>query len=64
MAQADREALLVLYRSTNGPGWKQNRGWDTRADLSKWHGVEVNDQGRVVKLSLESNKLKGILYWY
>ncbi|CAN0348246.1 unnamed protein product, partial [Scytosiphon promiscuus] len=62
MSEADREALLVLYRSTNGPGWEKKRGWDTRADLYKWHGVEVNDQGRVVKLSLGSNNLEGILY--
>ncbi|CAN0520290.1 unnamed protein product [Scytosiphon promiscuus] len=62
MAQTDREVLLVLFRSTNGPGWKKKRGWDTRAHLSEWHGVEVNDQGRVVKLSLVGNNLQGILY--
>ncbi|CAN0290830.1 unnamed protein product [Scytosiphon promiscuus] len=62
MAQTDRKALLVLFRSTNGPGWWVKRGWDTRADLSTWDGVEVNDQGRVVKLSLDSNNLQGILY--
>ncbi|CAN0280194.1 unnamed protein product [Scytosiphon promiscuus] len=62
MAQADREVLLVLYRSTNGPGWKKKRGWDTRADLYNWHGVEVNDQGRVVRLSLGFNNLQGTLY--
>ncbi|CAN0310008.1 unnamed protein product, partial [Scytosiphon promiscuus] len=59
MAQTDREALLVLYRSTNGPGWERKQGWDTRADLSKWHGVEVNDQGLVVELSLDRNNLQG-----
>ncbi|CAN0002774.1 unnamed protein product [Scytosiphon promiscuus] len=59
MAQADREVLLVLYRSTNGPYWKEKEGWDSSADLSKWHGVGVNDQGRVVKLSLIFNNLRG-----
>ncbi|CAN0546467.1 unnamed protein product, partial [Ectocarpus sp. 12 AP-2014] len=29
--------------------------------LSRWYGVEVNSQGRVVKLSLESNNLRGII---
>ncbi|CAN0285947.1 unnamed protein product [Scytosiphon promiscuus] len=62
MAQTDREVLLVLYRSTNGPGWKKKRGWDTLADLSKWDGVEVNEQGRVVILSLDQNNLQGIFY--
>ncbi|CAN0318182.1 unnamed protein product, partial [Scytosiphon promiscuus] len=61
MTEADREVLLVLYRSTNGPGWEDKQGWDTRADLSNWHGVEVNDQGRVVKLSLRDNNLQGTL---
>ncbi|CAN0344201.1 unnamed protein product, partial [Scytosiphon promiscuus] len=59
MAQTDREALLALYRSTNGPGWRAKDGWDTRARLSTWHGVEVNWLGRVVKLELMSNYLQG-----
>ncbi|CAM9510757.1 unnamed protein product, partial [Hapterophycus canaliculatus] len=59
MAQTDREVLVVLYRSTGGPNWRKKGGWNTPADLSKWEGVEVNHQGRVVKLSLTDNNLRG-----
>lgn len=61
MAQTDREALGALYNATGGPNWTQNKNWNMDADLSEWHGIETNDQGRVVDLSLESNNLQGIL---
>jgi len=55
----DRHALLALYRSTGGASWKSKTNWDTDAPLATWYGVEVNDQGCVVKLDLQSNNLKG-----
>ncbi|CAM9381152.1 unnamed protein product [Ectocarpus sp. 12 AP-2014] len=61
MAQTDREALVALYNATGGPNWKQDGNWNTDADLSQWHGIKTNDQGRVVALSLNSNNLQGIL---
>lgn len=61
MAQTDRKALVALYNATRGAQWKENHNWNTDADLSQWHGVEVNDQDRVVALSLANNGLEGIL---
>lgn len=60
MAVSDREALLALYHSTNGAGWKNSTNWNTHADISLWHGVKVNNQGSVVELSLTYNNLQGI----
>ncbi|CAM9346593.1 unnamed protein product, partial [Hapterophycus canaliculatus] len=60
MASTDRGALIALYNATGGAGWAHNKNWNTGADLSRWDGVEVNDQGRVVKLSLGANNLRGI----
>ena len=60
MASADRDALLALYRSTDGPNWKRKDNWGTDAALSKWSGVTVNDEGRMVKLFLWNNNLRGI----
>lgn len=57
----DRDILLVLYRLTDGPNWIKNTNWDTDAVLSEWDGVEVNDQDRVVKLSLGNCNLRGIV---
>ena len=60
---AERDALVALYRATNGPSWEENRGWCTDAPLSQWHGVEVNiKNGRVVKLKLNWNNLQGEAY--
>ena len=60
MAPTDRDVLVALYNATDGPNWKNKTNWDTNADLSDWYGVEADDQGRVVKLSLSANKLRGI----
>ena len=61
MASADRDALLALYRSTDGPSWRRMDNWGTDAALSDCYGVEVNDEGRVVGLNLGWNiNLRGI----
>ncbi|CAM9407704.1 unnamed protein product, partial [Ectocarpus sp. 13 AM-2016] len=59
MALADRDALVALFRSTGGASWGRKDRWDTSAELATWCGVEVNDEGRVVRLSLGSNNLEG-----
>ena len=58
-AVTEREALAALYATTGGPGWANRSGWLTAAPLSNWHGVQVDDQGRVVGLSLSWNGLAG-----
>lgn len=62
MASTDRDALVALYRSTDGANWKINDNWDTDAELSTWHGVIVNDEGRVVTLTLCRNDLRGTVF--
>lgn len=59
MMSADRDALVALFRSTGGANWKKKDNWDTDADLSQWHGVKVDDQGRVAKVLLYNNNLQG-----
>lgn len=57
----DRATLRALFHSTGGANWLQNDNWDTDAVLSLWHGVKVDDQGRVMKLGLQNNNLQGRL---
>ncbi len=57
----DRTALTALYEATDGPNWTQNEGWLTDAPLGSWHGVDTDESGRVVTLSLEANGLTGEL---
>ncbi|CAN0484845.1 unnamed protein product, partial [Ectocarpus sp. 8 AP-2014] len=55
----DRDALVTLFRSTRGASWRNRENWDTDAALSTWFGVEVNVEGRVVRLDLPYNNLQG-----
>ncbi|CAM9872276.1 unnamed protein product [Ectocarpus sp. 8 AP-2014] len=59
MAQTDRDALIALYDATGGDHWVVKENWNTGAALSQWDGVQVNSEGRVVRLSLPSNNLSG-----
>lgn len=56
---SNREALSAFFESTHGPSWKNSTAWGTSAPLGEWHGVTVDDAGRVVKLALQNNKLTG-----
>ena len=59
MDSDDRRVLLEFLRATNGSSWWRNDGWGTNDNISTWYGVEVDDEGRVVKLNLGGNNLKG-----
>ncbi|CAM9230442.1 unnamed protein product, partial [Ectocarpus sp. 13 AM-2016] len=61
MSSGDRAALVALCRSTGGTRWNTNDNWDTNANLKQWHGVQVNDDGRVVELDLNNTNLKGTI---
>ena len=38
-AAADREALVALYRATDGASWRNNANWLSDAPLAAWRGV-------------------------
>ena len=62
----DWEALVELYRSTDGANWRNNENWSgsdempTAEELDTWHGITVRD-GRVAEVDLEGNGLSGPL---
>ena len=56
---SDREVLEVLYNTTGGPDWTNNRNWLTDAPLGNWHGVRGDREGRVTFLGLYNNNLTG-----
>ena len=51
-AASDRGVLETLYRATGGDDWTDNTNWLTTAPLGDWHGVEVDEDGRVTGLRL------------
>ncbi|MDE2794551.1 MAG: Ig-like domain-containing protein [Gemmatimonadota bacterium] len=56
---SDRTVLEVFYEATDGDNWATNSGWMTNRPLGDWHGVNVDEEGRVTRLSLGSNNLAG-----
>jgi Leucine-rich repeat (LRR) protein len=58
-AATDRLALEALFKNTNGPDWTEKDGWCTDAALGDWNKVDVDAEGRVVKLKLKENGLAG-----
>ena len=57
---ADRNVLVVLYNSTDGPNWRISTNWLTDNDPWTWHGVTVTN-GRVTGVYLEGNNLTGTI---
>lgn len=55
----DRAALMALFSATNGESWENNEGWGTTSSIGEWHGVTVNNDGRVIDLDLRENRLEG-----
>ena len=59
LGDGDRAALTALYDATGGPDWKNNDNWLTDVPVGEWHGVVVDEQGRVSRLFLSNNGLTG-----
>lgn len=61
----EREALIALYKATNGDNWTDNTNWCSNKPISEWYGITINSNdgpmGRMVSLSLLFNNLNGIL---
>ena len=55
----ERDALLKLFEDLNGNAWTNNENWGTRTSLDRWHGVETDSAGNVIRLKLDENGLSG-----
>lgn len=61
-AQIEKDALIALYKATNGDKWVRKDNWCSDKPLSEWYGVECfQPNSEVWNLFLESNNLTGIL---
>ncbi len=57
----DRDVLEILFESTGGRSWDDHDNWLTDAPLEEWYGVRTNASGRVERLYLGGNGLRGEL---
>ena len=58
---SDRLALESFFKSCGGAGWERKGGWMTEAELGEWEGVEVDEEGRAIKLHLMDNGVVGCI---
>ena len=56
--QIECEALVALYNSTNGPGWKNKAGWNVTNTPCSWYSVSCSG-GYVSEIFLNNNQLTG-----
>ena len=59
--ETDRAALVALYESTGGAGWREIENWLSEKPIGDWYGVMTDGSGRVSDLSLGDNGLTGML---
>ncbi len=57
----EREILETLYHATGGLDWHEKQNWLTDAPIRDWHGVDMDNGGRVYRLQLFDNNLTGSL---
>ncbi len=56
---SQRAALQAVYDALGGPEWTHSENWGTGAPLEDWHGVGVDDQGRVNALRMVQRTAEG-----
>ena len=59
VAVSQQDALTAIYRFTGGPDWFDSRNWGSGRPLRDWHGITVDNLGRVTRLVLNNNRLTG-----
>ena len=56
----EREALIALYKATNGDNWTHNDNWCSDKPIGEWYGVIKNPDGSLL-IGLDNNNLVGYL---
>ena len=55
----ERNALIAIYEATDGDNWHKKDNWLSGVPLGYWHGVQTDECGNVIALSLFRNNLNG-----
>jgi hypothetical protein len=58
--EAEYNALIALYNSTNGDNWIDNTNWLSVEDVNDWHGI-IADGVHVNSINFARNNLNGII---
>lgn len=59
----EREALIALYKATNGDNWTHNDNWCSDKPITEWYGIDTfnREWGRALSINLTDNNLNGFI---
>ena len=57
----ERAALVALYEATEGANWERSNNWLSDEPVGSWYGVSTDGSGRVERINLQGNGLRGQL---
>jgi Leucine-rich repeat (LRR) protein len=55
----DSLILVAIFNATNGPEWLTS--WNLYLPVNTWHGIGFNREGKIERIDLSRNGLKGFL---
>ena len=55
----EREALIALYKATNGDNWTNNTNWCSDKPITEWYGIHKVEDSLYIALGF--NNLKGFI---
>ena len=55
----DARVLEAILNATGGVKWSKKTCWMSDTPLSKWHGVTIDETGRITELCVGLNNLSG-----
>ena len=58
--QSDSLALVVIYNIADGANWKASRKWELEKPMSDWPGIKLNDEGRVIEMSITNGTVSTV----
>ena len=56
----DSLALVAVYNAADGANWKESRRWDLKLTMDKWPGIKLNEDGRVIELSITNGTVTSV----
>ena len=58
--RTDSLALVKIYTIADGANWKESRRWDLEKPMTDWPGIKLNNEGRVIELSITNGTVSTV----
>jgi hypothetical protein len=58
--RTDSLTLVKIYTIADGANWKDSRKWDLTKPMNEWPGIKLNDEGRVIELSITNGTVSTV----